>query len=285
MWLFLIFMHLVGSAGYNLVLRKSLVAKADKLTLATVMQTSVAIPMLVALLVSPPSVHLYDLPIVLVILTTTALVIMLHLTNVKALYYLEAGIYSILYNLRIVFATVLGVLFLGEDILPLQILGGLLIFLGIATFRINIKSTITSLGLRWGIAASVVISILNMLEKSLISQIGYLGYAVLVMLLAAVIMWGLVLYQGRKINLSYFKEPETLQLMALRATSAYGFTLAFSAGAVLSVATYVSSISVIIIVLLGMWLLKERDHIKQKLTATAMAVLGLSAILVANLYQ
>ena len=71
--------------------------------------------------------------------------------------------------------------------------------------------------------------------------------------------------------------------MIFRAMSAYGFILAFSAGAILSISTYISSLSVIIIVLLGIWLLGENDYLKQKLIATALAFAGLTVILIAHL--
>lgn len=285
MWLLFILIHLVGLVGYNLLLRKSLVANVDKLTLATIMQTGIALPMVFVLFIAPPDIHAYDTRTIVQVLITTGLVISLHLTNVKALQHLEAGIYSILYNLRIVFTTILGIVFLGEDIVPLQILGGFLIFLGVLTINQKGKSSVSAVGLQWGIAASVVISVLNLFEMKLINEVGYINYAVPVMLLGAIIMWCLMLSQRKKIKFSYLKEPRTLQLMVFRALSAYGFTLAFSAGVVISVATYISSLSVIIIVLLGVWLLKEKDHIKQKVVATSLAVLGLTAILIANLLR
>jgi drug/metabolite transporter (DMT)-like permease len=265
------------------LLRKSLVAKVDKLTLATIMQTSIALPMLVVLLVNPPNIYAYDLQAILQIVITTCLVILLHLTNVRALHYLEAGVYSILYNLRIIFTTALGILILNEEIVPLQILGGVFIFLGVLTIYQKGNSSLTSKGMQWGIAAAIVISFLNMYEKTLINDVGYLGYAVPVMLSAAIIMWAVVLASGKKIKLSYICEPRTIQLMVFRAMSAYGFTLAFNAGAVISVATYISSLSVIVIVLLGVVLLNEKDRIKQKIMATGLAVIGLTAILLANL--
>ncbi len=283
MWLLFVLVHLVGLVGYNLLLRKSLVAKVDKLTLATILQTGIAIPMLFVFFIDPPSLHDYDLKAFIQIALATGLVISLHATNVKALHYLEAGIFSILYNLRIIFTTVLGVLFLSEEVIFLQILGGILIFLGVLTINKKGKTSITTKGLQWGIAAAVIVSVLNMFEKMLINDIGYLPYAMPVMLCAAIIMWSILLLSGRRIKLSYLREPKTLQLMFLRAVSAYGFTLAFYTGAVISVATYISSLSVIIIVLLGIWLLGEKDHIKQKMTATGLAVLGLTAILVSRL--
>lgn len=282
MWLIFLILHLVGLVGYNLLLRKSLLAKVDKLTLATVMQTSIALPMVIMLFIYPINLSDFSIAYFTQIIITTALVILLHLTNVKALDLLQAGTYSLLYDLRIILTTFLGIIFLNEQIIPLQIFGGLLIFMGVLTLRQKGRSAIPSKGLQWGLAASVVISFLNMFEKKLINENGYLEYAIPVMITAAVIMWIFLICSRRKIKLSYFKEPKTIQLMTLRAMSAYGFTLAFNAGAVISVATYISSLSVIIIVLLGIWLLNERDHIKQKMTATALAAAGLTAIFIPN---
>lgn len=284
MWLFFLSFHLIGLVGYNLLLRKSLTEKADRLVLATIMQTGIAIPMLFALFIVPPDLAIYDLSAIIHILVVASLVISLHIANVQALRYLEASVYSILFNLRIIFTTVLGIVFLNEKIIPLQILGGLFIFLAVVTVRQKGRRGLTNRGIEWGLAASVVISLLNLFEKKLISDIGFIEYAVPVMLLATGALWVIMLSRGRRIPLKSFREPRTIQLMVLRALSAYGFILAFNAGGILSISTYISSLSIIIIVLLGAWLLNERDYMKQKLAATAMAVLGLTVIFIANLH-
>ena len=276
-------LHLVGLVGYNLLLRKSLVAKVDRWTLATVMQTGIAIPMVFVVLIHPPHLAIFTPMILLRMSVIVLLVISLHATNVQALHYLEASVYSILYNLRIIFTTVLGVVFVNERVVPLQILGGLCIFLGIVFVRQKGRKDLTGKGIEWGLAAAVVISVLNLFEKRLITDIGYLSYAAPVMLTAAVVMWSVLLARGKRIKISFLREPKTLQLMGFRTLSAYGFSLAFNAGGLLSVSSYISSLSVIMIVLLGIWLLGERDYLKQKLLATALAVLGLTFILIANL--
>lgn len=283
MWLFFLFFHLIGLVGYNLLLRKSLTEKVDRLVLATVMQTGIAIPMLFALFIAPPDLAVYDLTAILHILVISVLIVALHITNVQALRYLEASVYSILYNLRILFTTVLGIVFLNEKIIPLQILGGLFIFLAVVTVRQKGRRDLTNRGIEWGLAASVVISVLNLFEKELINQVGYLAYAIPCMLLAAAILWGILLAKGQRIELKTFREPRMLQLMILRAISAFGFGLAFSAGGLLSVSTYISSLGVIIIVLLGALLLNEKDYMRQKLVATALAVIGLTVIFISKL--
>jgi drug/metabolite transporter (DMT)-like permease len=283
MWLLFLLLHLVGSVGYNLVLRKSLVAKADKWTLATIMQTAIAIPMAFALFIAPPDLAAYDVLAVLQILATTGLVIALHIANVQALQSLEAGVFAILYNLRIIFTTVLGILFLNEDIVPLQILGGIFIFLAVLTVKQKGRKKTTHRGIEWGLAASVIISVLNLFEKDLINDIGFLGYMVPVTLLAAAFMWTVLIARGQRVRLAYLRETKTINLMVLRAMSAYGFTLAFNAGGLLSVSNYISSLGVIVTILLGAWLLQERDYMGRKLAATGLAVIGLTCILIVNL--
>ena len=71
--------------------------------------------------------------------------------------------------------------------------------------------------------------------------------------------------------------------MGFRSLSAYGFTLAFYTGAKISVANYISGLSVILVVILGIVILKERDYLLRKIIATGIAVLGLTAILISNL--
>ncbi len=283
MWTLFLIIHLVGLVGYNLVLRKSLSEKADRLTLAVVMQTGIALPLVFVGLFNPPDLSIYDTTAILHILVISSLIPLLHMANVFALQHLEASVYSILYNLRILFTTVLGIVFLNEAVVPLQILGGLFIFLAVITVRQKGRHDLTNRGIEWGIAASVIISVLNLFEKELIDQVGYLGYAIPCMILAAIIMWVVLFARGKRIPLKTFKEKPILQLMVFRALSAYGFGLAFSVGGLLSVSTYVSSLSVIIIVILGALLLNERDYMKHKITATALAVVGLTAIFIANL--
>lgn len=283
MWILFLLLHLVGLVGYSLLLRKSLLAKTDPWVMATIMQTAIAIPMVFLLFAAPPSLDSYDIVTVIQIIITTLLVICFHFTNVQALTTLEASTYSILCNLRIIFATILGIVFLGEPIVPLQICGGLLIFLAVLTLRQKGKKQATLSGIKWGIGAAIAISVLNLFDKLLITQIGIIDYGVPVMLLAATIMWIVLFAKGKRVSLRYFTEPKTISLMVLRAMSAYGFALALSANGLLSVTTYVSSLSVIIIVLLGIWLLKEHDYLKQKIIATLLAVAGLTVIFIANI--
>ena len=67
--------------------------------------------------------------------------------------------------------------------------------------------------------------------------------------------------------------------MLLRSLSNWGFVFALAVGALVSVATFVSSLSVVAIVALGALLLGEQEHLKRNAVAVAIAVAGLTAVL------
>lgn len=283
MWLVFLGFHLFGFVGYNLMLRKSVTDNIDRFTLATVMQTGITIPLIFTLFFHVPSFDSYDLGILALVIGTLILTIALHVTNTVSLKYLEASVYSVLYNLRIVFTTILGIIFLGEDTDWLRICGGILILLAIFIVKQKGSKSIISKGFEWGLAAALTISFLNLFEKELITDIGYLNYAVPLMAVATLIMWGYLYYRDRAIDYKIMLKPRMIQLMALRDISAFGFVAAFAYGGLLSVSNYISSMGVIFMVALGVLLLDERDYLRRKIIATGVAVCGLTLVLIASL--
>ncbi|PIZ61744.1 hypothetical protein COY17_03725 [Candidatus Saccharibacteria bacterium CG_4_10_14_0_2_um_filter_52_9] len=282
MWELFLGFHLVGLSGYNLVLRRALINNIDRWTLATIMATATILP----LWFIRPFVHVsasYNRNSLLLILASLVLGIGLHLSNVKALQYLEASVYSVLYNLRILFTTILGIVFLNEDIVPLQIAGGLLIFLAVVIVRQKGDRSLTRRGIEWGITASIVISLLNLVEKELLHLVGYFAYTVPAWTGSVIVMWAIMLLRNRNFSMAIFKNRQIQTLMLFRTISANSFVLTFYYGGKLSVSSYISSLSVIITVLLGIVLLGEKDYLKQKLAAVGVAVAGLTCILLTRL--
>lgn len=285
MWAFLLTLHLIGNTGFSLVLRKAVSSNVDRWILATVMQIGITLPVLIALVFVQPDWSVYTPQVIAAVLTTSALIIFLHWCQVKALQYLEASVFPVFYNLRIIFTTALGILVLHENVLPLQIIGGVFIFLAVLTTRQRGKQEITAMGIRWGLTAAVVISVLNMFEKGLIQTVGYLQYVVPVMILSLLGMFGVLVYRKQQIPFQTFTQKPMLALMILRTLSAYGATFAFWLGGSLSVTTYVSSLGVITTTLFGIILLKERDFLRNKIAAIVIAMIGLTCILLANLLK
>jgi drug/metabolite transporter (DMT)-like permease len=283
MWLVLLFVHVLGLAGFNLNLRKSLLAKVDQFTLATIMQTGVAIPAVFLLIFRPMTFSAYQPKFYIGLVVEVLLTIGLHVSNVKSLQYLEASVYPMLYNLRILITTVLGILFLNEHFVLARIFGGILILLAIFIVRQKSSKSVRSRGIEWGITAAFVISFLNLNEKIMINNVGLLNYFPLAIVIAAVIMWAYLLLRNKRVDKSIILQPQMVQLMVLRSISGYAFILALAAGALVSVANYISAMSVIIMVVLGVLLLGERDYLWRKVLATTVAVAGLTVILLTHL--
>ncbi len=283
MWPVYLAIHMVGLVGFNLMLRRSLRDKPDPWLMAAIMQTGVAVPMLVALAVAPPAWAEYSGREWMQLLVTAGLVLALQITNAKALESLEAGMYSVFFNLRIVFSTVLGIVFLGEDVVWVRIVGGALILAAVVVVRQEGDSHVTSRGIRWGIAAALTISALNLSEKDLVGRVGYLEYLIPAMLLASAVLWAVVLARGVRMPVRTLAQPSMLALMVFRAASTFGMVAAFATGAALSVATYVSSLSVIALMLVGVVALGERDHLWRKAISAAAAAGGLTLIFLAQL--
>lgn len=286
MWLLLLIVHLTGMVGFNLSLRKSVLKNIDRFALATVMQIGIAVPSIFLLVFKTPALNSYTGFDFLLLTSIILLTIGLQVTNVKSLQYLEAGVYSVIYNLRILITTVLGILFLSEGIVWPRIAGGMLILLAIFIVRQEGSKTIRIRGVWWGIAAAFVISFLNLSEKLLIENVGVLNYFALAQITAAVIMAAYLFSRpGNVVKPSVLWQPRMLQLMAFRAVSAYGFTFALAAGALVSVANYIAGMSVILMVIFGALLLGEKDYLLRKAIATAVAVSGLTIIFLSHVLQ
>lgn len=282
MWSILLAMHLVGHVGYTLTLRKSLLTDTDRWALATLMQTAVTLPLVAVPFFYQLDYSIYTVNTLPVILIGSAMTILLHVSNVKALQYLEASVYSVIFSLRIILTTILGILFLNELFIPFQIVGGLLIFLAIVTVKQKGTKQTNKLGVQWGISAALTISLLTFLEKSIFQQMTFIDYVVPSWLLATTIMWIILLLRKTKIDRSIL-QPQLGMLMIFRALSGYGITLALAVGGLLSVTNYISSLSVILITLFGVILLGEKDYLKRKLVAAGLALAGFTSILITNL--
>jgi drug/metabolite transporter (DMT)-like permease len=281
-WLALICMNIVGTVGFNLVLRRSSLKHADPWFTAAVMGTGLALPFLLKEIVAPIHFpHFVPFDFFLLGVATMACV-SLQICNVKALQYLEASVFSVIYNSRILFATLFGFVFLSESVGTWALIGGLLIFLAVFVVRQKSSQNVTKHGILYALGAAVSISLMNTCEKRLIQLVGYEQYIFPMLGMGAIIIWIIVLTRGTKTSFGVLVRPQSLLLMVLRACAGIGFSYALVFGPV-AVSSYLSSLSVVLLVILGMLFLGERDYIKAKLSATGMAIVGLTCILIDGL--
>lgn len=277
-WLGLISMNVVGTAGFDLLLRGSSWRQVDRWLTATILQTGLFLPFLVKEIVRPIHFPHYTSFDILLLMCAVVALITLQFCNVKALQHLEASVFSVVYNARILFATVLGYLFLSESVGPMALFGGLLIFLAIFIVRQQGVKAIARQGLLFGLGAALAMSTMNTCEKELIKLVGYEQYIFPMFTIAAVIMWAVVLIRRVEAPYKLVLQPRGLLLMALRACAGIGFSYSLVFGPV-AVSSYLSSLSVVLLVVFGMLFLGERDYLRAKLAATGTAIIGLTLIL------
>ncbi len=284
-WILLLTMHLIGIVGYTVYLRKSALSTIDKTLLAALMQTAVFVPVLFVLAFSGGvNLQLAPWQWALLVLSGFSLV-GIQFLGIIALKYLEASVFTIIFNLRLLFTTLFGFLVLSELPTPLQLLGGLVIFASIIALNLHRQRRYASKPIVFGILITLYFSVHATLEKFNIVHIGLLPYFVVSGGLATVILWAWV--WQRRIRLTRVAESfdwHTAQLLVLRTMSAWGYVLALQYGS-LAVTNYVSGMSVPLIVLYGVFKLKERTELREKITATLIAFAGLTLILVGHLLR
>lgn len=281
-WLGLIGMNVVGTAGFDLLLRGSAWRQVDRWLTATILQTGLFLPFLAKEVVRPIHFPHYTPFDFLLLGCAVTMLITMQFCNVKALQHLEASVFSVVYNVRILFATLLGFIFLSESVGLLSLVGGLLIFVAIFVVRQRSTRGITKQGVLFGLGTALAMSSMNTCEKELIKLVGYEQYIFPMFAIAAIIMWTVVLLRRTEAPFKLLIQPRGLVLMALRACAGIGFSYSLVFGPV-AASSYLSSLSVVLIVIFGIVFLNERDYLKSKLIATGTAVVGLTFVLLDSL--
>lgn len=283
LWLGLLAIHLVGIVGYTLLLRKSAQSAIDKYLLAALMQTAVFAPILVYAPLSGSLEFSRSLFEWFMLLVSAVMLVGISLFSIKALQLLEASVFTVIFNLRLLMVTVLGAVFLHEFPTSLQLMGGLVIFLSVLTLNLHRQRRFASVPVLVGIGTTIWFSVHMVIEKYNVVQVGLPMYMLVSGGLATLALWILALRRApRRQDLKRIWDWHMVQLLALRVMSAWGYLFAIIYGS-LAVTNYVSGLSVVLIVICGIIFLKETTQLREKLIAAATAFLGLTLILVDKL--
>jgi len=282
-WIFLTFAHLAGLVGYTLLLRKSTLGKLNKLVMSALMMTAVFLPSLIFLALGRVNFHHSPLEWFFLILpgfTLTGYFIL----NTYALTYLDASVYSIIFNLRLIGTTILGYLILKELPQALQMLGGLIIFASILLLNLHKNKQWKSKPVLLGFITMVWFCFHVLLEKYNLLHINLETYFFIVFFIGTILSWVFVFLKRIKIKneIEHIKDKKIYWLLITRIISGYTYTYALKFGS-LAIINYVSGMSVALIVLFGIYILGEREKITQKLFAVAVACIGLTLILISKL--
>ncbi len=275
----------MGIVGYTLLLRKSVLGNLNKTLMAALMQTAVFLPSILFLIFGDVSFSHTSKEWFFLILGGFMLAGLM-ITNVWALSHLEASLFTILYNLRLLMTTILGFIILGELPTPLQMLGGLIILISILMLNLHQNKRWRSKSILIGLFAMMWFSVHAVLEKYNLQRLDFQSYFFTFALIGTVLMWLLVLYKRINVfrQIEHIHDKKIYALLVTRALSAYGYTYALLYGS-LAVTNYVSGMSVALIVLFGIYVLGEKEDMKQKLAAVGVACVGLTLILMGRILK
>lgn len=278
---FFLALNVIGLVGYNLLLRRYVsTIKINPWALGALIQTGVTLPAIPLMLIIHPEFHRFTFVSFALTLLVGVLLAALQFATIKALQRIGAGTNAVLYSARIVVTTFLAALLLYEWPSLWQCIGGLLIFGAIIALRQKGNQRLTKQGIAWGLGAAVAASLVNVIEKHLINDVGVFTSGPVVLLMATAVLWCIVLICRYPVpGMRQVITKQIVGLVVFRLCVSWGFALALAAGAFVAVATYVSSLSVVVIAVLGVVLLDERDYLRRKVIAVVLAVAGLTALL------
>lgn len=275
--------HLFGIVGYTILLRKSALGKADKMLTSALMLTACFLPSLVWLALGEVS-FVFSLNQWLFLILGGIMGAGLMITNVWALSHLDASLFSIIYNLRLLLTTILAYILLGELPKILQIVGGVVILVSVFMLNIHKAKKWKEPAILIGLFSMVWFSFHAVLEKYNLRSAPIKSYIFILTGIGLIILWSIVLIKriNLRSQLEHVNDRQMFGLMLTRSLSFYGYVFAVQKGSV-AVVNYVSGLSVALIVLVGITVLDEKDQLRQKLFAVGIALIGLTLILISKL--
>lgn len=211
------------------------------------------------------------------------------LTNIftyRMLVYMDAGVGTIFSSLNTLFTVVGSGLLLHEDLSNLQIVGAVCLLVSVIYASLAVHPSRTKLhrrnlmiGLGYAVITAIFYAIASVNEKSLLSHVssgdyilfGWGGQA----LLAIAVAW-LVQPKAFRVLRRSSVATWTVVLGIMRAVSGLCFIMALIHSGNVGLVTVVSNFKLIVVVLLGIWLLRERQKVPQKLLAASGAVASLA---------
>lgn len=204
----------------------------------------------------------------------------------KTLNYLDAAVGSILATVNTLFTVAGAALFLHEDLSKAQIVGSALlltaIIYGTLATRHKPSKTVHKnllIGGLFALASGLTLAVAAINQKSVLAHVSvgdYLAFGWGWEALAAVAAVLLIQPKSLKILLNRSVLGWTLILGVLRATSGLCFMLAQIRSNNVALVTVIANFRLIIIVILGYWLLKERQKITQKAVAASASIAALA---------
>lgn len=206
----------------------------------------------------------------------------------KTLTYFDVAIANIVASVNAIFAVVGALLFLSEKLSPQQLLGGVILLLGVgygllathATHKKAVRKKVLAGGM-YAVAAGLFFAVAAINEKSLLSVMpigSYMIFGVGAQVLVSVSL--AVIFQPKKLVLLLRPHVAgwTALFGALRGLGGACFIVAEVRSNNVGLVSVIANFRLMIVVLLGAWLLQEHKHLKEKSVAAAASLAGIAVM-------
>lgn len=223
---------------------------------------------------------LFDFRFNLTPITTVLLIVMIISEPISIFLYMkmhehnELSISSLISRTRMIWATIFGIIFLGEVLKPINYLGLIILFLGLSSV-VAPKKFFIDKGIKYTTIFSLEVAIYSVLLKMALVDI---SLPVLILFNAVPAMFVFLFLNKKKkgslINYAKSKFKEKVAFSVTNLIAFYGWIVAIQYGPV-GIVTGIYQGMVIFGVLAGIIFLKERENIARKIIGSIITVVGI----------
>jgi drug/metabolite transporter (DMT)-like permease len=237
------------------------------------------------LLASLTSKNVFDIGFIpLIIVFSKSLVIVIAwILSLHAIQKMPISLYSVINLSRIVFSIIMSLIFLGEKLTTLLIIGAMIIILGL--FLVNKVSNVkskkeTSLKVILILLVSCLLNAISaIIDKQVLKYINPTQLQFWFLLFLAICYWSILLFKHKKLDFKKIKKNYWILIAAICLTVADRFL--FKANefpeSKVSIMTLIKQVSVIEGIILGKILFDEKNIIK-KLLCSLLIIIGIILI-------
>ena len=212
-----------------------------------------------------------------------AMIVIYALGNIfcfKAIHFIEASEFTILYATRSLWTIATAFVFLNEHFLFLQFVGTFLVLVSVVMVSYKEKKFVFNKGTLWALLGAVATGVAFVNDAYVIRTSDVASYELLAFLLPALAIW--LFYPKATRHIKKFLHVPTLLKMlffsSLYAVGAFAVYTAYAVARNAAELSAVSQLSTILTVLLAIVILKESSHLFKKLIAAVIAFFGVVLI-------
>lgn len=283
MWSILVIVHMLCLVAYTILLRKASTRSTHPLFTGALMTTGFLVPTPVYIALGLVRVDLSLFEWLWIGIGGFMLAGLMAISS-WSLSKTEASLYTIIFNLRLLFITILAFIFLHELPNTLQMMGGVVIFISIVLLNLHKEQRWKSAAVLSALLATLWFSVHATIEKFNVSHITpietyFTWFSIIGTLISWLLVWVRGLDMAGQWHSLHHKNIAWLLITRIGSGLSYAYALKFGT---VAATNYVSGMGVAVIVLVGIYVLGEKQHKAEKLYAVGLSCVGLTLILLAH---